>query len=193
MEVDRILAGGPENGFDIDGYGFEFAVAFEKIEGVDEVVDRADIEVAGHRGFFRVLSWHDHAFNATSPCLNGHREDPTDGSNGTVKSEFAENDVVVENIFGNASPDGKKADCDGEVEASAFLLDISGGEVDGDVVPRELSTGVQDGRFHPIVALANGVVRKTHEGKFGNLAWLNVGFGVDEIGVDSESGATGDA
>ncbi len=52
------------------------------------------------------------------------------------------------------------SDRDGQVEAGAFLLQVGGSEIDGDVRGRNEIAGVLDGGADAIAALAHGGVGK---------------------------------
>jgi hypothetical protein len=85
-----------------------------------------------------------------------------------------------------SSVGAKDAKGDGKVEPGAFLLDVGGSEVDGDVRWRNQVAGVLDSSADAIAALAHGGVGQPDGVEvvlIGNDTAV-VDFDIDQVGVD---------
>ena len=97
-------------------------------------------------------------------------------------------------LDGEGAVGAEDADGDGEIEAGAFLLDVGGGEVDGDAGGRKVEAGVPDGGADAVAGFADGGVGEA-DGAEGFLLLLNSGevdFYIDDVRVDAvDRGAAG--
>src|ERR1700752_3219542 len=73
----------------------------------------------------------------------------------------------------------ENADGHGEIEARAFLLNVCGSEVDGDVRGRDVEAGIFYSGAHAVAALAHGGV-----GQADGVELFVVGFDPGEIDFD---------
>ena len=76
-----------------------------------------------------------------------------------------------------ASPDVRElaagdqdADRDGQIEAGAGLVDVGGGQVDGDALERQREARVGERRVDPLAALPHGAVGQADGGERGQAA-----------------------
>jgi len=62
---------------------------------------------------------------------------------------------------------GEDAERDRQIEASAFLGQIGGGEIDGDAARRKIELAILQRRAHPILAFLDFGFRQTDDGEIG--------------------------
>ena len=79
----------------------------------------------------------------------------------------------------------------GRSKAGPFLLDVGGGEIDGDPAVGEVVAGVLEGRLDPVLALLHRPVGEPDRGELGEPLG-DVHLHVHQDGVDADQGAAQD-
>ena len=79
----------------------------------------------------------------------------------------------------------------GRSKQAPFLLDVRGGEVDGDPAVGEVVAGVLERRLDPVLALLHRPVGEPDGGELGEPLG-DIDFHVHQDGVDAEDGAAQD-
>jgi hypothetical protein len=67
------------------------------------------------------------------PRADGHGKHPADGAHLAVQAQLPREDDLVGTLRLHVTVGGEDAEGNGQIEAGAFLADVGGGEVDGEV------------------------------------------------------------
>jgi len=115
----------------------------------------------------------------------GHRQRAPDRPDLAVQAELAEHHPALQRFDGELPRRAEDAQRDRQVERRAFLAYVGRREVHGDAGERERVPGVLDRRVDALAALLHGPVRQPHGGEAGQAAG-DIGFDIDQLGVDPE-------
>ena len=96
-------------------------------------------------------------------CPDGDGQRSANGLQTPVESQFPHQHVASEFLGYDGAVGGQDGDGQRQVEATAFLAEVGGGHVDGDVGLRKLETVVQQGGGNAVAALAHGLVAQPRE------------------------------
>ncbi len=107
------------------------------------------------------------------------------------QGQFAKALQAVEGGAGQLAAGGEDAECDGQVEATAVLGQVGGGEVEGDAPRGEVETGIEQGAAHAVLALAHRGFRQADQGQR-RQAVGQVRLDADAGGFDADLGSAVD-
>ena len=85
---------------------------------------------------------HDQAGDLVAAGLDGDGKGSADATNAAVEREFADEKAVGNFFLVQATVGAENAQGHGQIEAGAFLADVGGGEIDGDVGGRNVVAAV---------------------------------------------------
>jgi hypothetical protein len=112
---------------------------------------------------------------------------PGTARNAAIQAQFAHQQKLAQIVRVERAISAQNADGDGQIEARAFLLQVGGREVDGDVRGRDLVAGVFDSGAHAVAALAHGGVGQAdgvEDFRLRDHAAI-VHLDINEIGIDA--------
>ena len=138
------------------------AGSVEQLPDLVQGLDRIDIYTFDDGCFARIGFGYDEIADASFARSDRDGEHSGNGAKTAVESELTDEEELTEiaelkGSIGAEDPDGHR-----EVEAGAFLLDVSGSEIDGDVGGRNVEAGVLDGSANAVSALAYRGIGQTH-------------------------------
>ena len=122
--------------------------------------------------------------------LDGDRQGATHAAHAAVEREFSDEQAVRHFLLGEAAVGSDDAEGHGQVESGAFLLDVGGGEIDGDVRGRDVVAAVLQRGADAVAALAHGGVGQADRVEVVLIA-LDAGavdFDLDNVGIDAVDG-----
>ena len=166
----------------------------EQLADFEQGVDGVDVDAFDHGSLAGVGGGDDEGANAGGAGGDGDGQHALDGAQTAVETELADQQEVGDVLDVQAAVGAEDADGDGQVEAGAFLLNVGGGEVDGDAGGRNVEAGVLDGGADAVAGLADGGVGQADGGE---LFFIEddageVDFDIDDAGVDAvDGGAAG--
>src|SRR5271157_4212790 len=159
----------------------------EQLQHVEQRGGGKDVDALDDGGFGGVGSGQNQVGNAFFAGHNGHRQHSRNRAHAAVKAQFADQEKAAQVGRGQCAISAQDADGDGQIEAGAFLFQVGGGQVDGDVGGRYQVTGVLNGGADAVAALAHRGVGQA-DGVEVVLVGDNaavVHLDIDEVGVNS--------
>jgi hypothetical protein len=111
----------------------------------------------------------------------------TPSTTAAVEAQFANQQELAQVAHAQRAIRAQNADGDGQIEARAFLLEVGGRQVDGDVGGRNQIAGVLDGGPDAVASLEHrriGEADGVEDVLLGNHAAV-IDLDIDEVGVDA--------
>ena len=105
----------------------------------------------------------------------------------SVEPQLAHQQEAAQIVDAQRAISAENADGNGQIEPGAFLLQVGGRQVDGDVRGRNQVAGVLDGGAHAVAALPHRRVGQPHGVKMilvGHNATV-IDFHVDQVGINT--------
>ena len=133
----------------------------DAIAGIDEVdhieqrLDRIDIDAADHGRFSSVDFGDDHAVDLRPRASIAIGKRAANSANAAVERKFAHKEAVGNLFLVQAAVGADDAQRHGQVKSRTFLVDVGGGEINGDVRGRNVVAAVLQRRAHPVAAFAD--------------------------------------
>lgn len=122
----------------VDDGGLKVFQPGDELDDVHDSVHAIDLEVVDHGCLHHVLPWHDEAFELLGTGADGYGQSALDGLQMAVETQLAYHHILVQAVALYASAGSQYADSQRQVEAAAFLAQVGGSEVDGEVGYRKL-------------------------------------------------------
>src|SRR5579863_7171834 len=119
-----------------------------RVEQLDYIEERGhgiDIDSLDHCSFGGVGLGQDEIGNALFPRQDGDGQHAGDGAHAAVEAELAHEHKAAQVSGAQRAIGAQNADGDRQVEARTLLLNVGGGEIDGDEGGRDEVAGVLDG------------------------------------------------
>jgi hypothetical protein len=186
-EVDFVLVGLIENGFEIDLGGGDFEFAFQEAGSFAEVADRDDVESFDDGGFGGIFLRDQESSLAVLAGLPRDGEDAIDRADGPGEGEFADHGEVVQLAGVELFAGGQHADGNGEIETGAFLAHVRRGEVDGGAAHGEFEPGIGQGCGDAVAGfLDSGIGQPHHDDN--SIPPSRIDLNLNRIGVNAVDG-----
>ena len=136
----------------------------EELHHLLQIVGAIDLQLIHHGRLTHILPRHYQTLIAHLARLDGNRQSTSDGLQGAVEAELSEHHKtrcklrVESKAIGQEYTKGY-----GQVEARAFLANISRREIHYDVLGRQFHPAVLQGRINTAEAFLDAVVRKAND------------------------------
>src|SRR5579863_4912297 len=190
FEVDEELLRFAEQGFVIGFDGDDAVAGVDEVDHVEQGADGVDFDASDHGGFLGVGFGNDHAGDFASPGFEGDGEGAADAANASVQREFTDKKAVGDFFLGQAAVGTDDAEGHGQVESGTFFLDVSGGEIDGDLRGWDVVAAIFQRGADAVTALPDGGVGQA-DGVEMVLVGLDAGavdLDLNDVGVDAVDG-----
>src|SRR6185312_496391 len=166
----------------------------QKLTDFEQRMHRVDIDAFDHGCLARILRGHNQVTDAFRARGDGDGQHALNRTQGSVETELAGEEIVGDILNLQRAVGAEQRDGDGQVESGAFLLDVSGREIDGDPGGRDVEAGVLDGAAHAVTRFAHGGVGQADGGEqfFFEDNAREVDLNIDDRGVNAvDGGAAG--
>ncbi len=159
----------------------------EQLQHIQQRGGGIDVDALDHGGLGGVGGGKNQVGDALFAGHDGHRQHSRHGADAAVQAQFAHQQKLAQVGGFQRAIRAQNADGDGQIEARAFLFDVGGRQVDGDVRGRNQVAGVLDGRADAVAALAHRGVGQAHGVEVILVAdhATIVHLDINEVGVDS--------
>jgi len=191
-EVDVVPRALREQRGQVDARLRQLPLAVEEIGELGEI-RRAEHPHARHDARFRqVFAWQHERLEPRGAGRQGDRQGAAHRPDRALESQLAQHRHAPQPLGGDLLGGRKNPHGDREVERRAVFPNVGGGEIDRDALQGEGVARVREGGVHPLAAFFHRSLRQPDRGERGQPIG-DVGFHVDEIGVDPEHRGGADA
>ena len=166
----------------------EFLRLIQKLHDLRQMPQPEHLNAFRHRRFGRVVEGQQQVFDSFAGGADRDGKSAANRAQAAVERQFADQQMVFG--FRNCTHGAKNGRCHGQVEARAFLAQVSRRKINGDGFTRVAVTGVQQSRFNPFPALLHGGIRHAHCDKVARRTGrVHIDFDVDQVRVDALDGS----
>ena len=137
----------------------------EEMNDIHQRLHAIYFQLVDNGSFSDILLRHDEALKLLLAGTDGNGQCSTDRLQMTVQSQLAHQHIFVQSLLFHLTISSKNTDCQGQVVARTFFLDIGRRQIDGDVHLGHLKTVVGQGCFDAVIALLNGCVGQSRQVK----------------------------
>jgi hypothetical protein len=166
----------------------EFGWTFEERHYFGETADTENVHAFHHGGFGGIFGGHDQVADSLVARADGNRERTADRADGAIERQFPDHQMAVES--GDLPHGAQDAEGHGQVKTGAFLADIGGRQVDGELAVRVAVTGIIKSALDPLAAFAHGGIGHADHHTILRAARLEqVDLDIDQVSINAIDGS----
>ncbi|MCU1285661.1 MAG: hypothetical protein JWO13_2011 [Acidobacteriales bacterium] len=146
----------------VNGHRCHPVTSVQQVDDVEQRFHWINGQTGDDSRFARVHLRNDKVLDLAIACGNGDGQSPADSTKAAIEAQLADKNIVGQFLLVQGTVCAKNSERHGKIEAGTFLLDVRGGEIDGDVRGWDVISAIFKRSANTLTAFADGGIWEAH-------------------------------